>query len=106
MTSRFLSWIVDKDIFGQPVGVNYEGSDSFKTKVGALITVLTYLVMLMNLSTLLTAFADGSRQEENQATSVIDKFITGPHNLQENQFEVAIIRFWSLPQNIGRLVAY
>ena len=80
-SSRFVNWVVNKDIFGQPVGVNYEGSDAFKTKVGALITVCTYIVMLINISTLLTAFSDGTRQEEKQATTTIDKFITGPYNL-------------------------
>ena len=63
MASRFASWIVDKDIYGQPVGVNYEGSDTYKTKLGALITFLTYGLILVNLVGLMLAFNDGSKQE-------------------------------------------
>ena len=29
------------DIYGQPVGVNYKGESSYKTKVGALMSLLT-----------------------------------------------------------------
>ena len=64
MASRFTSWIVDKDIYGQPVGVNYEGSDTFKTMLGALVTFLTYGLILVNLAGLMLAFNDGSKQEE------------------------------------------
>ena len=106
MTSRLSSWLVDKDIYGHPVSVNYQGSDTFKTKLGALVTLCTFTLILFNLVNTIAAFDDGSRQSESQGTSVIDKFTAGPFNLQENQFELTVIRFSPLPYNIGRLVAY
>ena len=106
MTSRLTNWLVDKDIYGHPVTVNYQGSDSFKTKAGALVTLCTYTLILFNLVNTIAAFNDGSRQSESQGTSVIDKFTAGPFNLQDNEFELTVIRFSYLPYNIGRLAAY
>ena len=105
-SSRLTNWLVDKDIYGHPVSVNYQGSDSFKTKAGALVTLCTFTLILFNLVNTIAAFNDGSRQSESQGTSVIDKFTAGPFNLQDNEFELTIIRFSPLPQNIGRLAAY
>ena len=33
------------DMYGHPVGVNYKGSDAYKTRLGALVTLLTYLLI-------------------------------------------------------------
>jgi len=30
------------DIYGQPIGVNYKGQASYKTKVGALLSLITF----------------------------------------------------------------
>ena len=30
------------DIYGQPIGVNYKGESSYKTKVGALMSIITF----------------------------------------------------------------
>lgn len=34
------------DMYGMPVGVNYRGSDTYKTKLGALGTLLTWICVL------------------------------------------------------------
>ena len=39
-------------MFGQPVNVNYRGSDNFRTKPGALLSLATYSLMLFNLISL------------------------------------------------------
>ena len=56
--------IVDRDIYGHNIGVHYKGSDSFKTRLGAFITLITYLLISYNSERLLVAFKDGSKQEE------------------------------------------
>ena len=81
MTSRLSSWLVVKDIYGHPVSVNYQGSDTFKTKLGALVSLCTFTLILFNLVNTLVAFDDGSRQSESQGTSIIDKFTAGAFNL-------------------------
>ena len=37
--------LVDQDIYGHQVGVHYKGSDTYKTKLGALFTVATYVLI-------------------------------------------------------------
>jgi hypothetical protein len=32
------------DIYGQPIGVNYKGESSYKTKVGALMSLFTFVL--------------------------------------------------------------
>jgi hypothetical protein len=34
------------DIYGQPIGVNYKGESSYKTKVGALMSLITIVLGL------------------------------------------------------------
>ena len=54
-------YLVGKDVYGHPVGINYRGSDSFQTKMGACCTLATLIMVIVNLSTLVTVFFDGSR---------------------------------------------
>ena len=82
------------------------GSDAFKTKLGAFVTLLTYTLMLFNFTNLMRAFFDGSRQDEKQSTVAIDPFLADELNLQENQFEISIITTNPIPENLGRMVAY
>ena len=70
MGFSLLSFLVDKDVYGHPVGINYRGSDSFKTKMGAFCTLTTLIVVLLNTTTLVTAFFDGSRQDEKVSTTI------------------------------------
>ena len=56
--------IVNRDIYGHNIGVHYRGSDSFKTRLGAFVTLITYLLISFNFERLLVAFKDGSKQEE------------------------------------------
>ena len=103
---RFGDFLVEKDIYGQPVTVNYMGSDTFKTKLGAFVTLLTYALMLFNFTNLMRAFFDGSRQDEKQSTVAIDPFLADESNFQENQFEISIIITTPMPENLERMVAY
>ena len=61
MTSNFSEFLVERDMFGHDVSINYSGSDVFKTKVGACVSLLTYMLMIFNLVSLSGAFMDGSR---------------------------------------------
>ena len=40
------------DIFGTPVGVHYQGNRKYRTKVGALISLIALLLIGYNLATL------------------------------------------------------
>ena len=103
---RFCDFLVEIEIYGQPITVNYMGSDAFKTKLGAFVTLLTYALMLFNFTNLMRAFFDGSRQDEKQSTVAIDAFLSDELYLQENLFEISIIAATLIPENLGRMVAY
>ncbi len=62
MSQRFVDFLVDFDIFGQPIGVNYKGKDVFKTKIGALITLMVYIVIIFNFVSLSQDFMNNSKQ--------------------------------------------
>ena len=81
-----MRWVVERDIFGAPITVLYKGSDVFKTRLGALFTVLTYTLLLFNLVALVTAFFDGSKQEEKSQTIALDRYNAGKYYLNGNDF--------------------
>ena len=41
--------IVNQDVFGHAIGLHYKGQDSYKTRVGALITLLSYSLIIFYL---------------------------------------------------------
>ena len=57
---NFLNFIVDQDIFGHAIKVNYRSKDAFKTRLGAFCTIGTYILIAINFTTLMAAFIDGS----------------------------------------------
>ena len=44
--------IEDQDIFGHVIGVHYRGRNAYKTLLGALCTLATYILITINLVTL------------------------------------------------------
>ena len=61
---RFGQFLKNQDIYGHRIGVHYRGASAYKTRLGALVTFATRLLMLLYLSKLLAAFYVGSNQEE------------------------------------------
>ena len=102
-SGRLIDFLVDQDIFGQPISVFYKDSDVFKTRLGALATMATYALMLFNLLTLMQAFFDGSKQTDSYGSLVIDKFTAGPFNLLEQQMQIAMVFKERIPPEIGRM---
>ena len=102
MGNSLAQFIVDKDIYGQPITVMYKGSDVFKTKMGAFLTLVTYALIVFNLATLLTAFADGSRQEESSQTIPYDLYTAGKFPLKENMLELSFVTINELPKEVGQ----
>ena len=58
MGSKLNKLIVEQDIFGHPIHVNYKGRDTYKIRIGALCTLLTGLVILFNLMVTTLGFLD------------------------------------------------
>ena len=64
MRSSLVKFLVSKDVYGHTIGINYRGSGSFQTKVGAFCSLATLIMVLVNLTTLVKIFFDGSKQDE------------------------------------------
>ena len=62
--TKFGAFFRGFDIFGHPIGVHYRGSDKYKTHMGALCTILAYVLMAFNCYTMTISFLDHSRQEQ------------------------------------------
>ncbi len=44
---RFSSFVRSFDVFGEPVALNYDGDSSFKTLIGAIITIAIKVFILV-----------------------------------------------------------
>jgi len=44
--ASLLRKFIGLDMYGYPIGVNYKGESAFKTKLGAVLTMLTYAAVL------------------------------------------------------------
>ena len=62
------SYIVDVDRFAMPVEIFYRGRAANKTRLGACITIATYILILLNTVNLITAYLDSSKQTETAKT--------------------------------------
>ena len=98
--------IVSIDIFGHPVGVNYKGEDSFKTRLGAFCTVAVYVLTVLSLTTLITAFTDNSKLETNTERSYFDPFTEPAYSFEEYQGDLMITISQEIPADIGKVSLY
>lgn len=46
MVNKVVDFLVARDMYGHAVGLNYRGSDNYQTKVGAIFTLVTYVLMV------------------------------------------------------------
>ena len=46
MRGKVADFLVARDMYGYAVGLNYRGSDKYQTKIGAILTLVTYALML------------------------------------------------------------
>ena len=64
--SSFTNFLLNRDVFGQPISVMYKGNDTYRTKMGVLWTFLITVLVIVNTVSLVEGFMDGSRQTESQ----------------------------------------
>ena len=93
MAKGFELFLLNRDIFGQPISVLYQGSDVFRTRLGAFLSILTYILVLMNGTFLVQDYFGTERQSETQQTRLQDLYSAGPYRLDENNFNLTVV--WS-----------
>ena len=102
--SNFSSFVLNRDIFGQPITVMWHGSDVHKTKMGTLCTFLTYGLLLAYLVTQINSILDGNKQNESTQTKQYDRYSAGRYSLAENYFNLTIAVLKPIPERVGRFV--
>lgn len=105
---NFLNFFVSFDIFGHPVGVNYKGEDTFKTRVGAFCTLAMYVVTFVSLIAMITAFNNNSKMETSTQQSQFDPYEEPAFGFEEYQAELGMMIQTSttLPPDIGKVSMY
>ena len=108
MAQRLSDIIVDQDIYGHQIGVHYQGSDTFKTKLGALCSILTYTIIIANFITLVVDFKDNNRWEIASTELTFDRFNSDNYTLADNRFEIKLLYIGPFPmtEDYGRWRAF
>jgi hypothetical protein len=82
------------DIYGQPIGVNFKGESSYKTKVGALMSLLTFGLGLALAGSKIMQMAAKDNANIQQLTNTLDLFsdsfsqtIQSSFNLENEKLE-------------------
>ena len=103
MPSKFEQLLVNQDMYGHLIGVHYRGQDAYKTRLGALVTIATYVLMAINLLSLITAFIDGSNQTETFQETKIDRFESDDVKLSDLDLDIMAAMIPPLPPHIGSI---
>lgn len=61
MGDKFCKFILRFDAFGHPIAVHYDGEDRYKTRFGAVVSLVVLALIIFNLANLASVFMDGSR---------------------------------------------
>ena len=105
MGNKLSEFLVQRDIYGQPITVLYKGSEVFRTKLGALFSLATYVLVLMELITLVRGMFDGSHQHESSSHFSFARYSAGEFNLKHNKFDLSVVQHSPLTPDIGRYKA-
>lgn len=105
-TNRCSENISSIDIYGRPIGVAFKGRSTFRTKLGACLSLCTFVVIFVYALLLALAFTQGSRQSETSATLVFDRFKAGNFSLFNHHMNVTVFSTFFLPPRIGRVTVY
>ena len=90
MGANFSQFLTSLDIFGHPITVNFRGEGTFKTRLGAFMTLCVFALMIFNLVNLSAAFIDGSKLEEKTNITLYDRYDSPKLDLQQNGIELSL----------------
>ena len=102
MSSKFTKYLVSQDMYGHKIGVHYQGSDSFQTKLGSFCSFSTYMLMLANLIILYLAFDEGTKYDQKSQLTIVDRWFDDKHKFTDYDYSFQVFTFPALPANMGR----
>jgi len=87
MMTSLLRKFIGLDMYGHPIGVNYKGESAFKTKFGAVLTMLTYAAVLTYASVKFNRLVHRDRPEITRTEEIIRLGdATNRYNFEEYHF--------------------
>ena len=82
--------------------MNYANEDSYKTRVGGTVSLLTTALILTILSIRVRELVDKSTQSETVQHKIVDLTNEPALSFGENDFEVFVGSTFPIPESIGR----
>ena len=98
--------LTSQDIYGHAIGVHYDGEDTHKTRLGGVLTIVTYILGLINTYNLVLQFVDKSEQKEDYSKIQVDSHEMERQSLKEKEFSISMVPNQQLSSNVGRWKAY
>ena len=92
MVTTLSQLLLKTDRFGYEVEMHYQGSSSFKTYFGAIITCIFYIMVLVNSLNLLTDYFNSGNQTEINRRVNIDINELGELDLNENMLHPILLQ--------------
>ena len=92
--SKLTNFFISFDIFGHPVGVHYKGDKTYKSSLGALCTLIAYVIMSINFVNLSQSFIENTNQTELANEQKVDEFATEKFYLHEHNIEIFTVNFF------------
>lgn len=83
--------LTELDIFGHKISVHYKGSETFKTKFGGAMTLVAYVLIIVQTSNLFSGFVSNSAQTEKFVSIKSDLQGQSDFGLEEHLFSLSIV---------------
>ena len=93
--------LLQTDRFGYEVEMHYQGSSSFKTYFGAVISCIFYVLIFVNSLNLLDDYFNSGNQTEINRRVNVDINELGELDLNDNMFYPMIVYMQLIPPTIG-----
>ena len=99
---RFWEFLTSQDLFGEPIGLSYHGKGIYQTRVGALLSLATWAIMLAVLATRITEFLDKSTQVEAETQVKVNLLEAEALDLEQMDYYFVLGSNIPTPPEIGR----
>ena len=83
--------------------MHYKGSATYQTRLGALISLITQALIIINLISLSVDFFDYSRQEEKIQTTKIDRFFGEAYTFSNYNMTLSLLTTQEFDDSIGKI---
>lgn len=105
MFASLQKFLVELDIFGHPIQLNYKGKTTYQTKFGAFFTLATFVIIMINFVSISTDFVNNENQKEVTRFLKLNHDESDTVNMVENKFSFALFTGKAKPK-MGCYVVY